>query len=144
MVDRITDWPTALAAFFTDRGAMPFAWGTNDCALFAADAVLAITGHDFAAAANRKYRTARGAAGALKRLGVGDVGELAEKALGLLGAPMVPVAYARRGDVGHGVLEGRATLLVRGGTGWVGPGAEGLVIAAVNPDRAWAVGWAGV
>ena len=40
---------------------MPFAWGSNDCALFAADAILANTGTDIADDFRGKYTTQLGA-----------------------------------------------------------------------------------
>ena len=43
--------------FLVARADMPFAWGTNDCALFAADAIEAITGTDIAADFRGKYTT---------------------------------------------------------------------------------------
>jgi hypothetical protein len=47
--------------FLREREKMPFAWGTNDCALFAADAILANTGIDIAADFRGKYTTQLGA-----------------------------------------------------------------------------------
>jgi hypothetical protein len=41
--------------FLLNRAKAPFAWGTNDCALFAADGVKAITGVDIAADFRGKY-----------------------------------------------------------------------------------------
>jgi hypothetical protein len=41
--------------FLQARARMPFAWGSNDCALFAADAIEAITGTDIAADFRGKY-----------------------------------------------------------------------------------------
>lgn len=46
---RIENWPLALAAFLKSRELDSFDYGTNDCLLFSADAVLAITGIDVAA-----------------------------------------------------------------------------------------------
>ena len=43
--------------FLLARADMAFAWGTNDCALFAADAVEAITGVDIAEDFRGKYNT---------------------------------------------------------------------------------------
>jgi len=43
--------------FLLARVTMEFAWGTNDCALFAADAVEAITGVDIAEDFRGKYTT---------------------------------------------------------------------------------------
>jgi hypothetical protein len=46
---RIEKWDFALRKFLHERKSLPFVWGQNDCALFAADAVLALTGFDPAA-----------------------------------------------------------------------------------------------
>jgi hypothetical protein len=54
-VERLPDWPERLAALVEARRHAPFAWGSNDCLLFAADAVLACTGVDPAAAWRGRY-----------------------------------------------------------------------------------------
>jgi hypothetical protein len=41
--------------FLLSRAQAPFAWGTNDCALFAADGIQAITGVDIASDFRGKY-----------------------------------------------------------------------------------------
>ena len=41
---RLPDWPERLAAYLADQRPHRFAWGTHDCARFAAGAVHAITG----------------------------------------------------------------------------------------------------
>ncbi len=46
---RLTDWRPRLVAYLAGVTARPFAYGTHDCALFAAGAVEAMTGHDLAA-----------------------------------------------------------------------------------------------
>lgn len=43
---KLDDFPERLAAFLAERQDIPYAWGTNDCALFAADAVQAVRGDD--------------------------------------------------------------------------------------------------
>jgi hypothetical protein len=49
-------WATrALHAFLLQRAAVPFQWGVQDCALFAADGILAMTGVDIAAEFRGKY-----------------------------------------------------------------------------------------
>jgi hypothetical protein len=51
-------WQTrAYHAFLLERARVPFAWGANDCALFAADGILAITGTDIADDFRGKYST---------------------------------------------------------------------------------------
>ena len=56
---RRTDWRQRLRAFALSRHREPFAWGQNDCALFAADATAALTGHDFGAPFRGTYASAR-------------------------------------------------------------------------------------
>lgn len=55
-------------AFLSRRCEIPFAWGTNDCALFAADAIEAITGTDIAAAFRGKYSDQAGALATVKEV----------------------------------------------------------------------------
>ena len=59
---RRADWPERLAEFIEARRLEPFAWGKNDCALFAADAVNLLIGVDYAESL-RGYTTERGALG---------------------------------------------------------------------------------
>lgn len=58
MIPRVQNWPTLLASFLDERRTMPFAWGTNDCCLFAADWVNLCTGTDLADFMRGKYSTA--------------------------------------------------------------------------------------
>jgi hypothetical protein len=53
---RLNTWTTALHTFFMGEANLPFAWGSNDCCLFAANAVEAITGTDLADDFRGKYR----------------------------------------------------------------------------------------
>lgn len=49
-------WATrSLHEFLLARARLPFAWGTNDCCLFPADAIEAFTGTDIAADFRGKY-----------------------------------------------------------------------------------------
>lgn len=65
---RRPDWRSRLSACVEGALKRPFEWGVHDCALFAADAVLAMTGVDHADFWRGRYRTA---AGAMKILGRG-------------------------------------------------------------------------
>lgn len=58
-----------LAAFLAHRAHRPFAWGTTDCAVFAFDAVHALTGCDRVADLRGTYFSARGALRVLQRFG---------------------------------------------------------------------------
>ena len=49
MLNKIEHWATrSFHDFLLSRATAPFQWGTNDCCLFAADAILATTGTDIA------------------------------------------------------------------------------------------------
>jgi hypothetical protein len=59
---KLDHWHTrAFDPFLRERANMPFEWGKNDCALFAADAILANTGIDIADDFRGKYTTQLGA-----------------------------------------------------------------------------------
>lgn len=66
---RVDGWRAALNAYISESRRRPFELGTFDCGLFAADAVLAVTGFDQAADLRGKYTTYSGALKALKSLG---------------------------------------------------------------------------
>ncbi len=90
---RHANWPELLADFIASRATIPFAWGSQDCCLFAADAVAVITGVELAARWRDQYADARSAARLLKE--GGGVAAIAQDALGGAIAPLT----ARRGDV---------------------------------------------
>lgn len=130
---RVRDWQARFASFVADRRAAPFAWGTNDCCLFAADAVLAMTGED-PAAALRGYATASEAA----RIVDAHEGlhRIASDALG----PAVAPVMAAIGDVVLVVNEGRELLAVCNGGTAIAPGEQGLVVLGMNAAQAaWKV-----
>ncbi len=96
---RLKDWPGRLASFITATEDDSFVWGENDCCLRAANAVKVITGVDVATKFRGKYKTARGAAGVLKRFTNGGVGELAFKIAQDYGLEEIHPSFAQRGDV---------------------------------------------
>jgi hypothetical protein len=62
-------WATrAYHRFLVDNSKTPFAWGTRDCALFAADAVESITGVDIASEFRGKYTTQLGAMRTIRQI----------------------------------------------------------------------------
>lgn len=85
-----------LIDFIEGRRERPFSWGENDCATFAADWIRQQTGIDPVAQYRGKYKTAAGAARAMKRYGTG---ELVSTWIGLVGEPLPSVRLAMRGDV---------------------------------------------
>ncbi len=124
-----------------------FQWGTHDCCLFACDVIRDAGGMDYAAPFRGRYRTAAGAARALRRfLGpsspklrpAGLLEAAAEKITQDNGLEEVPPLMAQRGDfVLVGETEGPA-LGVCLGSHIVAAGPRGTVLrplAAVR--RAW-------
>lgn len=91
---RLTDWQPRLTAYLAMSARAAFKEGAHDCALFAAGAVQAMTGVDYAAAYRDRYTTTRGGMRILRRDGFSDhvalaAAHLAEK----------PVARALPGDL---------------------------------------------
>jgi hypothetical protein len=79
LITKTRGWRGRLASSIQERRRKPFEWGVNDCGLFAADCVLAMTGVDLAEKLRGKYRTEEGAAKALRRIGLGSHVQLAEE-----------------------------------------------------------------
>jgi hypothetical protein len=92
---RIDAWQEAVQAVADEWAAAPFEYGRYDCASFAAAVVKAQTGRDFYTPFRGKYRSAAGAARALRLYGAGDLPGTLTAALG---EPVHP-AFAGRGDV---------------------------------------------
>lgn len=130
---RLATWEPALVAYLEACEARPFAWGRHDCALFAAGAVLAMTGEDPAARYRGRYRSAAGSLRALRRFGAGSL----EAELDTLFARKAP-ALAMRGDLA--LVDGSVGVVVGGHALFVGEegAAEGLVR---HPRAAWSAAW---
>lgn len=123
-MNRRHDWPEQLAQFIDERRHAPFAWGTNDCALFAADAIERMTGVDLAKHL-RGYKTERGALGKIRKVGGlrNFAQDLTDKHPGM----------AQRGDVVLANMEGRETFgVVVGGGVYAAPGPDGLVFRPMS------------
>ncbi len=136
-ITRREDWPERLLAFVESRRVTPFVWGGNDCALFTADAALAMTDHDFAAGFRGRYKSALGAMKALCSNGAAD---LADYLTRTLGTPIAPT-LARRGDaVMFEAVEGPALGVVLGQQA-AAAGPEGVTwVPASRWQQAWRVG----
>ncbi len=90
-----SDFAERLHAAVAARRGQPFQWGENDCALFACDLVEAATGVDYAAPFRGRYRTAAGAARALKRFVAGSR---------RLARPAAPPGHPRDHNAGLGLV----------------------------------------
>jgi len=76
-IKRYADWRTRLSVYLHEVAHKPFQWGEHDCALFAAGAVQAMTGEDFASDHRAKYKTLIGGLRRLKQVGFADHAEMA-------------------------------------------------------------------
>jgi hypothetical protein len=115
----------------------PFVWGTHDCAMFAADAVLAQTDRDFLARWRGAYATEDQGEAIITG---GAFGTFMAAALAAFGAAECPAGLAQRGDVAL-VRYGntRSLGVVLGGSVAV-PGLVGLsFLSARHIERVWVV-----
>ncbi|MEI2806259.1 MAG: hypothetical protein V9G18_10040 [Albidovulum sp.] len=118
------DWRSRLSGVIEEALQRPFEWGHHDCALFAADAVLAMTGADHATFWRGRYRTPLGAMRILGRGGYEDhvdyvAAHLAE----------VHPALAAVGDIAVIGSEDGPALGIVTGPGIAVPGPSGLGFA---------------
>jgi hypothetical protein len=133
---RRPDWPERLAALVEARRHAPFTWGTHDCAMFAADAVLVQTDRDFLARWRGAYATEEQG----DAITGGAFGTFMEAALAAFGAAECPAGLAQRGDVAL-VRYGntRSLGVVLGGSVAV-PGLVGLsFLSPRHLERVWVI-----
>lgn len=131
---RRQDWPLRLNAWLDSARNRPFSWGSHDCVLAAADAVVAMTGWDPAAEFRGRYTTRTGGVRALA-----EGGGLEAMVTAALGDPLPTPRLAGRGDLVlvDGGPEGPALCVVLGAEA-AGPGLDQVVYA---PMKDWRVGW---
>lgn len=123
---RLPDWPERLAEFIESRRHMAFAWGQQDCALFCADAIYAMTGEDVAKGW-RGYKTERGARSRIAK--VGGMRAIPSS----VGIAEQPIGLAQRGDGVLALIDDRETFGIIPGNGhWCGPGPTGLVFRPLS------------
>lgn len=91
---RLPDWRPRLTAYLAETAAQGFRYGSNDCALFSAGAVRAITGVDPAAAWRGTYTTLEGGLKRLRKAGFDDHVALVDSLF-----QGVAPAFAQVGDV---------------------------------------------
>lgn len=137
MLVRFPDWPQRLSLALEQRRSTPFAWGRNDCAIFAADMIATITGRDFAIAFRGRYKTKAGSTKMLRAHGWSDLSDLADAHLRRrAGRPT-------RGDVVLYAGRHGAFLGIYWSGQVYGPGAEGVTAWPADPQAMlaiWSVG----
>lgn len=133
---RRADWSTRLAAVANERRALPYCYGTNDCACFARVAIEAMTGTLLLPEIDPPKGMVA-AARVLIRRGWEDVGDMMVELLG----PAVDPAVSRIGDIVSYERGGELHLAVRFGDAALAPSLQGLIIIErADWLRAWAVG----
>jgi hypothetical protein len=131
---RLRDWQSRLDRCIRERRLMPFAWGSNDCALFAAACVDAVVGQDLAADL-RGYSSEAEAQQIIEAHG-----GLEAIVTARLGEPVAPM-LARVGDVGLVAVQTGECLAVCGGYHWHAPGPNRMMTLPLDAARvAWRVG----
>ena len=129
----MSDWRPTFEALVASRMRTPFRWGVHDCCMWAADAVLALSGIDPAADLRGAYCDEAGARRLLESLG----GLEAVGARG--GQPQSPL-LSIAGDVGI-VTDGERHMLgVCAGHVWLVAARRGLAVLPLNAVSAsWRV-----
>ena len=128
-------WQSKLAEFIESRRYTPFKWGENDCALFVADGVEAITGIDYAAPL-RGYQSQLGSKKILDACGHDTVSEYVTSLFG----EAVPPLQCGRGDVVEYFSDGELALGLCVGSVFCSPGENGLnFISMAVAIRGWKI-----
>ena len=132
---RLRNWPSRFAALVDSARLQPFEWGVHDCCLWAANAVLALTGADPAAAWRGRYSSAAGAMRFLEELGGLD-------GAGVCTGVQIAPALVMVGDVGRVTWPcGTESLAVCSGHDWMVAGECGLLRLSLDAaSKAWGVG----
>ena len=130
---RSEGWERRLADYIAAAIDRPFAWGSHDCALWAATWVDLATGSTFAAEWAGLYKTQAGAWNAMKTRGFSGVAGIADRHL-----EGIPVNRASRGDL---VLHPQGALGICHGVRSYFVTESGLAAEkTLACTRAWAVG----
>ena len=132
MITRLADWRPRLVAYLEEVRARPFGYGSHDCALFAAGAVMAMTGTDLASDYRGRYGSLKEG---LKLAGTSHLRILRQH------FEEVPTAFAGVGDLAMigeigfpalGIFEGEHILVLR---------EDGLgLMPRAAATQAWRVG----
>jgi hypothetical protein len=91
---RVAIWEEALSDYISSKRDEPFQYGVNDCCMFAAGAVEAMTGVDPMEEFKGTYSDLRGSIKALKEIGEGDLETTLDSKF-----EEVAISHAQRGDL---------------------------------------------
>lgn len=119
---RRKDWEQRLSAYFAAVHEKPHKYGHHDCLLHPANAVKAITGHDYGRGHRGKYKDPASAVLYLRSIGFDNPEAMLASLL-----EEKPVGFAQRGDLV--LVPGNETL------GWAIPGVCDGAVALVVADN---------
>jgi hypothetical protein len=91
---RIPAWEDALVNYMAMKRHEPFEYGVNDCCLFAAGAVIEITGEDPMPEFRGKYDSLKGSLKVIKEIGAGTLEATLDAKFQEIG-----IGHAQRGDL---------------------------------------------
>jgi hypothetical protein len=91
---RVAIWEEALSDYISNKRDEPFQYGVNDCCMFAAGAVEAMTGVDPMEEFKGTYSDLRGSIKVLKEIGEGDLETTLDSKF-----EEVAISHAQRGDL---------------------------------------------
>jgi len=91
---RVPAWEDALANYIAIKRHEPFEYGVNDCCLFAAGAVIEVTGQDPMPEFRGKYDSLKGSLTVIKEIGAGTLEATLDGKF-----PEVAIGHAQRGDL---------------------------------------------
>lgn len=129
---RLPRWPERLYVYLQTQRSADFVWGENDCALFAAGAIKAVTGQDLGVWYRGQYQSESGAARILKQHGFADLQAFLDHWL-----PTIDMHAMQRGDLA--MFNGAAGVCF--GAGAVFLTEQGIRAAPLDQCAAfWAVG----
>lgn len=129
---RLPNWRSRLHAVISEKENAEFKYGKNDCCLFGADIILALTDNDLAADYRGKYRTLSGGTRLIRKDGFKTHIDLIQKSF-----DEIPVSLSREGDIG---LVGPAVVVLLG-TFAVGLGENGIVRFQIEEvQKAFSIG----
>ena len=135
-MSRLDNWNSNLFNLIAVKRDEEFKYGTNDCTLFGADIVQAITGVDLASEFRGTYKTLRGGLKKLKAAGYADHVDYLDKNL----VP-VEIAFAQAGDIGVVEIgDIKSICLIMGRNAYALSEKEGLVLIGLDKvERAFRV-----
>lgn len=137
MTNKAPNFTEILINFHEGRINTPFEWGTNDCGLYIADAVKAMTGEDIAYDFRGKYKTETGAKRQLAKLYGGGLDKVMDAKL-----ERIEVPFVQRGDVVLFAGDLGPTLGIYFNGGVFSSGPDGSVFLDASFDKilmAWRV-----